>query len=693
MIPKSLKIQNFLSHDTSEIDFDKFQAALILGSYDDEVDQSNGAGKSAIFEAIAWALFGKSRHKKVDGVVKWDKRACRVEFSFEVDGTLYRVTRTRDKVIRDADVTLEQWSGSEWDNVDCDTNSATDKKIVHIINFNYEVFVNSVYFKQDDISMFATATPSRRKDILKSLLKMDKWDEYQKKAKEHAKTLSVKIDEKEQQLMSMDNLEKGKTECEKIMAQIKKQIRASNQEYSKMYSDIITKKSQFQALYNGNEDIYGTLKKLQRDLLSAKKRREEIDNVILDNEKMIKDNTGKIAEQQQRLNLLKDKIKAKKEVNIEELRSKILVGQTKEQVLATQISDLKGDIKLDNDKCDVCEKPLTKKEIDEIRERRREQLRVAQEKYSETRKKLERAERTLKQKEKIVDDGNKAELDKTKTEIKISNWQDEINDCIEDNKRLAKEKTAINLSTFEKQISDLKIRSNKDMKEQLEKDIEALDKEVSNLKRQIDRLNVDYGSKRRRYNEIINLQKNQEILKTEVDKLKSSHSIYVKLRGYFGKEGIQSVIIENVIEELENYSNETLAKICNEPTSISIQTQKQTDSGSWTETFDIIVKAGARTDDFDTFSGGEKFRISLALRLALSNILSNRMGGVIKFLLLDEVSSNLDNKGLEMFINIVKQLSSEMKILVITHSERLKERFEDIIVVNKTQNGSQVCFQ
>ena len=127
MIPKRLKIQNFLSHDISEIDFDKFDAALILGSYDDEGDQSNGAGKSAIFEAICWALFGKSRHKKVDGVVKWDKRACRVEFSFLIDNVMYRVIRTRDKIVRDSDVTFEQWDGNQYNRIDCDTNSATDK--------------------------------------------------------------------------------------------------------------------------------------------------------------------------------------------------------------------------------------------------------------------------------------------------------------------------------------------------------------------------------------------------------------------------------------------------------------------------------------------------------------------------------------------------------------------------------------
>ena len=144
MIPKHLRIKNFLSHDASEIDFSKFDVALILGTYDGEPDQSNGSGKSAIFESIAWALFGKSRHKKKNGVVKWDKRACEVEFEFWLDDDLYRVKRARDKTVDDSDVGFEHWVGTKFQDISCDTNTATDKKIVKTINVSYDVFVNSV---------------------------------------------------------------------------------------------------------------------------------------------------------------------------------------------------------------------------------------------------------------------------------------------------------------------------------------------------------------------------------------------------------------------------------------------------------------------------------------------------------------------------------------------------------------------
>ena len=212
---------------------------------------------------------------------------------------------------------------------------------------------------------------------------------------------------------------------------------------------------------------------------------------------------------------------------------------------------------------------------------------------------------------------------------------------------------------------------------------------MQNSKIKYDELNVKYGKLTNNRNNLIKEKKKQFILHKELVKLNENFLVYDKLRHCFGKDGIQSIIIENVIDELENYTNETLFKICNEPTSISIQMQRQTDNGSWAETFDINVNIGGVLDELEALSGGQNFRISLALRLALSKILSKRMGGVINFLLLDEISSSLDTKGLNMFADIIKQLSLDMKILIITHDDRLKDKFDNVMIVEKTIEGSR----
>jgi DNA repair protein SbcC/Rad50 len=686
MIPKRLGMKNFLSHDISEINFENFNTALILGTYDQEPDQSNGAGKSAIFEAISWALFGRSRHKKKNGVVKWDKTACEVEFEFRLDNEVYLVKRTRDKTVNESDIMFGQWDGSVFQDISCDTNTATDDKIIETIHVNYDVFINSVYFKQNDISMFADNTPGRRKDILKALLRLDKWDKYQNKAKDMAKVLSTQIKDKTQLIVPIDDIKQDIIVCKNELVNFKSQIKIANTEYSQVDSMLMNKKVEYQSSYNSNAEE--EFKKIQRDFSNAKKRLEEIRQQKIENDNNIKQSNEQIAPLEQKISIFKDKINQAKKINLDDLQSKMIQGKTKERLLKEKIQLLETDINL-TDKCDSCGRPIAS-DVAKIKEYRKEELIEKKKRYSEIKDQLSRAEDKLKGLEQIVDDGHKAELDKGKTEIRLSKLQNTVEECLSSNERLCAEQLSLEQKDYKKEIADLKNKFNKDAEEQLKNEIISLENKARELKRKIDNLNVEYGSKTSKRDELIKTEEEQAGYQLELTRLNNEFSIYDKLREYFGKDGIQSVIIENIIEELENYSNDILSKICNEPTSISIKTQKQNDNGSWVETFDISVKVGARTDDFETFSGGEQFRISLALRLALSDLLSKRMGGTIKFLLLDEVSSNLDSKGLDMFINIIKKIGNDMKVLIITHDEKLKERFENIILVDKGPSGSRV---
>ncbi|MFA5024051.1 MAG: SMC family ATPase [Patescibacteria group bacterium] len=691
MIPKYLCLRNFLSHDLSKLDFTKFSMALILGSFDSQFDQSNCAGKSSLFEGITWALFEKSRHKKKDGVVKWDRKSCKVEFEFWVENALYRVVRVRDKVSSEAEISLEQWDDSKqsFTPISCDTNTATNAKIVKIIGFSYEVFVNSVYFKQDDISVFATSTPTKRKDILKSLLQIDQWDNYQKKTKDKARDLNSKIEEKSQRLIPIDSINKEIEQCRNCLVEVKKQIKDINQEYSIMNSSLMSKKLQYQSAYGNLVEDEHRLKLLQQEYSSAKKRLLDIQSNRVKNDSALKSNSDQLAVLNKKIDVLKIKIVEGRGINLEELRSKIIVGKTKEKILKDKIQTLEKEIEF-NDKCNLCKRPLTKQDIEKIKADREQELSDIKVQHTDIQQKLTRAEEKLKDKEFLFNESAKSELEKARTEVKINKLQNALEDCESLETELCKEQKGLESKDFKKGIDELKAKFNKEEKEKLSKEISDLEHDLQDIKKRTDKLNIEYGSKANNRDELIKTEQEQSELQKDVNKLKSEYVVYDKLRDYFGKDGIQAVIIENVIEELENYANETLSKICNEPTSISIVTQKQNDNGSWSETFDINVKEGSRTDDFDTLSGGGKFRISLALRLALSSILAKRMNGNVKMLMLDEAASSLDKKGIDTFLSVIKQLSNSMKILVISHDERLKEKFNDIIVVNKTSVGSKV---
>ena len=91
---------------------------------------------------------------------------------------------------------------------------------------------------------------------------------------------------------------------------------------------------------------------------------------------------------------------------------------------------------------------------------------------------------------------------------------------------------------------------------------------------------------------------------------------------------------------------------------------------------------GDTARDIKTLSGGESFLISLALALALSDLVSNKTS--IDSLFLDEGFGTLDNNTLEVALDALDNLNASGKMIgVISHVEALKERIGVQIKVRK----------
>ena len=91
----------------------------------------------------------------------------------------------------------------------------------------------------------------------------------------------------------------------------------------------------------------------------------------------------------------------------------------------------------------------------------------------------------------------------------------------------------------------------------------------------------------------------------------------------------------------------------------------------------------------DTSSGGEKFTISLALALGLSDLASKNVK--IDSLFIDEGFGTLDKNTLETVISTLETLQSQGKMIgIISHVENLKERIPTQIQITKKSNGVSV---
>ena len=228
----------------------------------------------------------------------------------------------------------------------------------------------------------------------------------------------------------------------------------------------------------------------------------------------------------------------------------------------------------------------------------------------------------------------------------------------------------------------------KDFPDILQK-ISELERDMQNIQQEIRNREAERGALGERMEKIREAEALRKQKITELQEFNKQLELYRTLALIYGKQGIQAAIIENAIPELQDEANRILAKITDGRLAVEFLTQRDTKSGSVMETLDIKISDGMDTRKYETYSGGEEFRINFAIRIALAKILANRAGANMRMLILDEGFGVLDEQGRERLVEVINAIRDEFdKILVITHVRELKDSFPVQIEVVKTPSGS-----
>ncbi|MDE2834607.1 MAG: SMC family ATPase [Bacteroidota bacterium] len=168
--------------------------------------------------------------------------------------------------------------------------------------------------------------------------------------------------------------------------------------------------------------------------------------------------------------------------------------------------------------------------------------------------------------------------------------------------------------------------------------------------------------------------------------------IYGHLQKAFSRRGIPSLIIEQSVNEIEHRANQLLGRLSDGRMHIQIQMLVEKLTGGTRETLEIQVsdELGAYRP-YETYSGGEAFRINFALRIALSQLLAARVGVPVRTLVIDEGFGTQDEQGIQSIIEAITKVRRDFaKILIITHLEEVKEAFAvRIEVVKDPVTGSR----
>jgi len=177
----------------------------------------------------------------------------------------------------------------------------------------------------------------------------------------------------------------------------------------------------------------------------------------------------------------------------------------------------------------------------------------------------------------------------------------------------------------------------------------------------------------------------------QLEQLLEDHGLYEELQLAFGKKGLQALIIEAAIPEIEAEANQLLSRMTEGRMSLRFDTQRDTKSGSTVETLDIKIADEAGPRSYELYSGGEAFRVNLAIRIALSKLLARRAGARLQILIIDEGFGTQDAEGRQRLVEAIHSIQDDFGlVLVITHIDELRDAFPVRIDVLKTPQGSQV---
>jgi exonuclease SbcC len=264
---------------------------------------------------------------------------------------------------------------------------------------------------------------------------------------------------------------------------------------------------------------------------------------------------------------------------------------------------------------------------------------------------------------------------------------------------LSQERKALHKAEEASQELRLRLEAENIKNQELSKELEALPRLMADLtkaeadyqvlaaqQKKAQELTWNVKSKLERCSEL-------EIKKKEKGKMLAQASreekIYKDLAQAFGKRGIQALLIEMALPEIEAEANRLLGRMTDNRMHVKIETQKETKKGDLLETLDITIADELGTRNYEMFSGGEAFRINFAVRIALSKLLARRAGAPLPTLIIDEGFGTQDITGIEKVKEAINSIQDDFdKILVITHMEELRDAFPTRIDVIKTAEGS-----
>ncbi len=646
----------------------------------------NSTGKSSIFEAILWALWGSGAVEPTnDELINFASSFCDVRLEFDIAGTKYEINRSYDPA-KGMSVVLSEEKNGKWNRI-ADKSQTVSRSMEDILNLEHQQALQTLLVRQGEVALIANATPTVLRDLLEKVYNIELLGEMKKQLENLETNLKTNIDVLENEYRPPEHIREQITN-------VKKRITQDQRELGKIAKESMKAEALLETLPDPKDlrratELLDDLRIKEREHERALKSREKelrFAGIADSNPKIIrarldslkKENTRLDAE---RVTMTERSLRIEREIG----EHKGILRDIEEKIVElTEVEE--GGI------CPTCQKPLSAHDCSRIVSEYKSIVEAHKTKIGE----LSREKDAIPDELKEIDDRLRTIPRAIDAASRLADQQREVDDIAAEAEALA--------NTLGSVLKKMNVESVQVLlKKHKVKDILDLQNNIIKLKETLiaNKTNIESTSKRieRGKEEVKELEEKQVKMKElgaqiqTIEDLKE-HATYVRRKlvsGFIADYVFQKRLI-GIIRKATNgyvdaFTNGQYTSIDLEPT----PAKGRAGPGLLLRIWDERDKAKKRSSQL---SFGDRTAISLGLRLGISRTMSSirplkespSVAPRVRSVLLDEPLGGLDrDRRISVVKNLVNDESFE-QIFLITHTD--VRGWEGVPVIEVSKSGS-----